>query len=102
MTEYHAVARDDGVHVLSEMCLTCVFRPHNVMLLEPGRLKGMIAQALRDGSCIPCHSTIRRDDGVQPAICRGFFDRYGSRVVALRLADHLDMLVFENPPGEER
>lgn len=98
--EYHAVAREDGVHVLSEMCATCVFRPGNLMSLPPGRLKGMIAGAKTDGSCIPCHSTIRRDD-VQPAICHGFWIRYAKEIIALRLAAMLKVLVFEAPPKKE-
>lgn len=98
--EYHPVVRDDGVHVLNDMCATCVFRPGNLMHLVPGRLKGMIRGAIADQSCIPCHSTIRRDD-VQPAICHGFYARYASQIVALRLARCLGSIIYDAPPPQE-
>jgi hypothetical protein len=98
--EYHEVAREDGVHVLSDMCETCVFRPGNLMGLPPGRLKGMIEGAKSDASCIPCHSTIRRDD-VQPAICHGFWIRYARDIISLRLAVFLNVIVFDGPPRKE-
>ncbi len=99
--EYHPVARADGVHVLNDMCETCVFKPGDRMNLEPGRLRGMIQGALKDESCIPCHSTIRRDD-TAPAICHGFWRRYAHRVVTLRLAVFLKCVVFEPPPPKGR
>ena len=100
MGEYHPVARDGAVHVLSDMCSTCVFRPGNLMHLPPGHLKGMTRGAIDDQSCIPCHSTIRRDD-VDPAICHGFYIRYASRIVALRLAHFLQIITYDDPPAKE-
>lgn len=101
MSEYHPVARADGVHVLSEMCATCVFRPGNLMHLPSGRLKGMIQTAIADQSCIPCHSTIRREDEVQPSICHGFFSRYADRILPLRLARVWSFVIYDNPPPKE-
>lgn len=87
--------RGGRVHVLDDKCLTCIFRPGNLMRLEPGRVKGMVQGAVGDGSCIPCHSTLGT---ASPAICRGFWDRYGDRVMALRLAVFLDMVTFDPVP----
>lgn len=98
--EYIPVVRDDGVHVLDAMCATCVFRPGNLMMLTPGRLRGMIRGAISDQSCIPCHSTIRRDD-VEPAICHGFYTRYAREITALRLARHLGSIVYDHPPKSQ-
>jgi hypothetical protein len=69
------------------------------MHLEPGRVRGMVADAVRDDGCIPCHKTIRRDD-VQPAICRGFFDAYADRVWVLRAAVGMDAVVFDDAPPD--
>jgi hypothetical protein len=38
--------------LLSAKCSTCVFRPGNLMLLEPGRLAALVADACRAGSFI--------------------------------------------------
>src|SRR5437660_7457384 len=95
MPEYHEVFRDDRVHVLSEKCGTCIFHPGNLMDLDPGRVKRMVTECLTDpsgGGNIPCHKTIRRSDGVRPAICRGFFDAYADRVAILSLARNMDLI----------
>ena len=97
---YHPVAREDGVHVLSEKCETCIFRPHNLMQLQQGRVKGMVEGAIEDQGTIPCHSTIY-DPDVEPAICRGFWDSYRDRVDLLQLAERLDAVVYDNPPNKE-
>ena len=89
--------RDGRVHVLGEMCATCVFRPGNLMALRAGRLRGMVDNALRDDSAITCHSTLYRDD-VQPAVCRGFFDRHAADVLPLRAARMFDVLAEDPPP----
>lgn len=96
------VYRDGKVHVLSEQCATCIFRPGNLMQLQGGRVKGMLDDCEKSGGVIPCHSTIYRED-VRPAICRGFFDhRVGRDNITLRLAAITGALVEEPPPsGEE-
>jgi hypothetical protein len=100
-----------GVRVLAEMCATCIFRPGNLMQLQPGRVRGMVAatRPSRDhrrqptASHIPCHDTIYRED-VRPAICRGFFDlpdRPNSpRPQLLQVGDRLGWWVYVDPPGE--
>jgi hypothetical protein len=67
------VYADGRVHVMRVKCPTCIYRPGNLMHLEPGRKDSMQADAIRDGGVIPCHHTIhgaRR----QESVCRGFFD----------------------------
>jgi hypothetical protein len=76
---------DGHVHVLADRCPTCIFRPGNLMTLEPGRVKDMVDACLRDpegAGNIPCHETL---DGRQ-AICRGFWDGYSDRLWLLRMA----------------
>src|SRR5947209_3357180 len=82
MNEYHEVAREDGIHICSEKCSTCIFYPGNRMKLRDGRVRGLVQEALEDGGMIPCHKTVRRDD-IKPAICRGFFDSYSERIPLL-------------------
>lgn len=79
------------------MCPTCVFRPGNLMRLNPGRLREMIDEATTNESCIPCHHQIwsRGDD----AVCRGFFDRFPTQ--PLQIADRLDLVEFIDPEPEE-
>lgn len=87
----HNVYRDGRVHVCAEMCSTCIFRPGNLMSLQPGRVREMVDQAVADESCIICHSTLDGDN----ACCRGFFDRHGDRVMTLRLALVCDVIDYD-------
>lgn len=84
--------RDGKVHVTEAMCSTCVFRPGNLMRLEPGRLAGMVTDAKAADTAIICHSTLYRQ-GVDSAVCRGFFDRHST--LPLRLAQVFGVLVFD-------
>lgn len=88
---------DGKVHVLSERCASCVFRPGNLMRLEPGRVAGMVEKAVRDQSGIVCHETIY-GQAEQEAVCRGFYDAHGRRVIGLEIAPRLGILVEIPPP----
>jgi hypothetical protein len=94
LTERFDIVRGDPprVHVMGEMCSTCVFRPGNLMDLHPGRLRQMIHEAQRDESTIVCHSTL---GGQAPhnAACRGFFDRFPTR--PLQVADRLGLVEYD-------
>lgn len=81
--------RGGKVHVLAEMCATCIFRPGNLMQLEPGRVKDMVRDSHQDESAIICHATLYRE-GVDNAVCRGFFDRY--ETLPLQVAKRMDMI----------
>lgn len=96
----HEVYREGFVHVLSEMCSTCVFRPGNLMFLQPGRLRGMVDEAKANQSVIPCHSTIYLQD-VRPAVCRGYFDRHVEDVVGLFMAQRLGLIAEDQPPQQQ-
>lgn len=89
----HNVFRDGKVHVCQEMCSTCVFRPGNLMKLQPGRLREMIAEACRNDGCIPCHQTLK-SYGSQGgnACCRGFFDRYPTQ--PLQIAERIGLIEY--------
>jgi hypothetical protein len=56
------------------------------MHLKPGRVEDMVAGAGDEG-CIPCHSTI---DGLQEAVCRGYYDQH--RNTTLRLATAMGVI----------
>lgn len=87
--------RDGKIHVLVDMCQTCVFRPGNLMSLSPGRLKDLVDDNLKADAAIPCHSTIYRRD-VRPAVCRGFFDKY--ETTPLTMAKYLGMIEEDPVP----
>lgn len=92
----HNVFRDGKVYVCREMCPTCVFRPGNLMQLNPGRLRGMIDEAVKNESCIPCHHQIFHVEGEpQDACCRGFFDRHPTQPI--QIAERLGMIEFIEP-----
>jgi hypothetical protein len=70
------VYRDGRVHVQAAKCSTCIYRPGNLMRLDPGRKDRMEADAVKGGGVIPCHQTIEAYTGEagRESVCRGFFD----------------------------
>ena len=65
--------------LLAEQCITCIFRPGNLMFLGPGRLRQLVDEARSSAGYIICHETLPyADSPVPPAICRGFADRYST------------------------
>lgn len=92
--------RDGKVHVLAEMCATCIFRPGNLMGLKSGRVRGMVDEAVKADAAITCHSTSDAAAGfyepARPAVCRGFFDRHAT--IPLRLAEAMDRIEYDEPP----
>jgi hypothetical protein len=83
--------------VLAEQCQTCIFHPGNPMHLQPGRVKGMVDAALQDQAAITCHSTLYRDD-VEPAVCRGFFDKYETQ--PLQVAGRMNLIEEDPVPSK--
>lgn len=81
---------DGKVRVRAEKCATCIFHGGNRMDLRPGRVRQMVADCKRDESAIICHKTL---DDAAGAICRGFFDAYGTEIPALRLAVHTGVVL---------
>lgn len=89
--------RDGKVHVLDAMCATCVFRPGNVMQLTDERFREITEGNAAADSALTCHSTLYRDD-VDQAVCFGFWKRYRSASLPLRLAGALPGVVTFVPP----
>ncbi len=99
MSEHNAY-RGGRVHVCREMCETCVFRPGNVMRLQPGRLAGMVRDAVETESAIICHSTLY-EEGVDNAVCFGFYERHAT--APLQVAQRLGIIDWDDPnPTKER
>lgn len=85
----------EGLRVCAEPCSTCIFRPGNLMSLQPGRVRSMIEQSLAADSFITCHKTL---DG-ERAVCRGFYDLHRTNSLGLRLGAILGV-IETNPEGE--
>lgn len=85
--------------LLSRQCATCIFKPGNLMHLQEGRLKDLVAQTCAAETYIVCHSTLPHhlDPNTKPAICRGFADRYSTQ--ALQVIARLWGFVEVDPPG---
>ncbi len=81
------------VHVMERKCSTCIYRPGNLMKLEPGRREGMEAGAIAEQGVIPCHQTIH-GSRKQEAVCRGFYD-VAKRETLLQLAERLGIIQFD-------
>lgn len=70
-----------------EMCGSCILRPAGEALrLRPGRLKQFLDDVLAQQSFVVCHSSIYLGaPSDKPAICRGFYDRFGERSQMIRV-----------------
>lgn len=90
----HEVYRDGEIHVLSQKCDTCIFRPGNLMHLAEDRKNRMAAEAVANQSVIPCHKTIYGED-VKPAICRGYWDVHQKDVGLLQAAKRMGIVVYD-------
>ena len=80
------------VHVRRVQCATCVFRPigrGRLTGITDERVAGMVADAVRDESCIQCHHHLYEGAPVEP-VCRGFFDRHAT--APLQIADRLGLI----------
>ncbi len=81
------VYRNGKIHVMAEKCATCIFRPRNLMDLQPGRVRQMVKSAVKARSAIICHDTL----GGEEAVCRGFHDGY--KTPPLQLAEAMGLIV---------
>lgn len=87
---------DARLNILAEKCATCIFRPGNPMHLGPGRVRDMVAACVRNQTHIICHDTLQ--DGVDGAICRGFYDAHGGVSQLVRVAERMRAIRFVAPP----
>lgn len=90
---------------LAEMCSSCILRPPGERIgLDNSRITEFIRDTIERESYVVCHSTLPgiASDGVLPAICRGFADRYatGALRVGERLCGFQDVLVPYPRGGE--
>lgn len=85
------VFRDGVLHVCATKCSTCIYRPGNLMRLEPDRKATMESEAVANQSVIPCHKTIYGAE-VGPAICRGYWDTQKHNVGLLSAAERLGLM----------
>lgn len=83
------------VHVMADLCSTCVFRGGNLMHLPPGRLADLVRANVTADAALACHSTTY-GQAPQEAICRGFADRY--RTTPIQLAERLDLITLVPVP----
>ena len=74
------------LRVCVDRCSTCIFRPGNLMMLPPGRVRRMVQDCVSAEEHIVCHQTL---DGALPgAVCAGFAQHPAGAAssLALRLA----------------
>ena len=83
------------VHVMKEMCATCIFNPHT-RPVEGSRVAGMVRET-KDvpGSSVVCHHTLMptEDGRVINATCRGWYDRLSQDDPVFRMARAMDMII---------
>lgn len=99
------LGKDGMPRLLSAQCATCIGRPGNQMDLRPGRVRQMVQDTLRQGGVIPCHQTLgyggTREFEGGPAVCRWFYDQFGTRSNLVRIYDRLGGWAEVEPPKEE-
>ena len=84
---------------MSRQCTTCIFKAGDPLHLGADRLRELITQARATEGYVVCHSTLGHlYPHTEPAICRGFADRYSTQ--ALRLIQRLWGFVEVEPPGD--
>lgn len=94
--------RGGRVHVLTEKCSTCVFRPGNLMSLAAGRLKDLADDNRRADTALTCHQTLPYNHyEAEPAICRGYFDAYAEEITPLRMAVAIGIIEQDQPPTQK-
>jgi hypothetical protein len=106
--EYYEAPKPESCYVngeprvLSKQCSTCIGRPGNKMHLSPGRVKGMVAAANRDGSQgIICHQTLSYSNPeFGGALCRWYYDTYGHLNGFIRIISRIGKGFTEVDPPE--
>lgn len=94
------VFRDGKVHILSEECATCIFKPAT-RPVDGARVAGLVRDTMNeDGSTVVCHSTLYKDSERKHAVCRGWADRLGQRDAYIRLAEAIGIIEYQEPNPE--
>jgi hypothetical protein len=89
------VYRAGKVHVMAQLCDTCIFRPGNLMSLESGRVEHMVKTCIRNEGVIPCHKTTHGSDPRGEAICRGFFEKHKADISVLQMAERMNCIKWQ-------
>lgn len=92
--ELNGPFRDGKLWVLDDKCSDCIFRPGNLMHLDPGVRDDMVATCIQQQSPIPCHQTLAGPRSV----CRGFYDVHREDILPLRLAAIMGIVEFDQLP----
>lgn len=93
----HRIYREGKVHVLSDECKTCIFRPHT-RPVEGARVAEMVRDTKDEaGATVVCHSTLHRGHK-DHAVCRGWFDRLGDRDPIIQMAVAMDRIEYQEVP----
>lgn len=105
MSDYPQPFRDGKVHVMSEKCSTCVFRPGNLMRLRPGRLQEMTDHVQDTGVPFSCHQTLayasieHQEHYEGNALCAGAVEQYGPESNIIRMARLMEIVEGVDPHG---
>ncbi len=94
----HNVYRDGKIHVMSEECKTCIFRPAT-RPVDGKRVAEMVTDTMNEpGATVICHSTLYGPEPAEHAICRGWYDRLGDRDPILLLAQQMELIQEQELP----
>ena len=92
------IFRDGEVHVLADLCGSCIFKPHH-RPVEGQRVAELIRGTRdEDGATVPCHQTLYGQTE-QNAICRGWWDRFHDRDPILRMAVGRGIVTYDEVPA---
>ena len=93
----HNIYREGKVHVLSELCSSCIFKPHE-RPVDGARVAEMVRDTMdTDGATVVCHHTLYQEEQ-ENAICRGWYDRLGDRDSLLQAAERMGIIKEVPPP----
>lgn len=98
MPEPVHVYRDGKIYVRGAQCGRCLFSRER--LVDRERARDLIQSTLASEGPFVCHRSQVSDE--PEAICHVWFNTYGERVMELRLAVALDMIVMTDPTEEDK
>jgi len=96
----HDIYRDGKVHVLAEMCETCIFKPHT-RPVAGARVAEMVRATKDDpAATVPCHHTLY-GMAEHNAICRGWWDRFAQDDWVLSAAEAMGIIEYDTLPKDD-
>lgn len=86
MRAQQVIGQDGRVRVLIRRCDSCIFRTEG-SAVSPARRDEVVAANLKAEALLTCHHTLPGNaDGLDPAVCAGYWARYSRDVITGRLA----------------